>query len=205
MSEPTRSITSAMRLTMDSSRPASTAARWCWTAEVAFGVGDEAAERQRVDIAIGDQPRALEDEGDLRVLGQVGIELGDHRGGQIQRAGFLIEAAGRLDLAHFLARRHVDREEFLDLLFFRDRRLEQIEPDCVGRHGLRRTLFAARQPERIRQEDAQHVEGASALFGRCEIVEQGQQTDCDRRPLRHRWSIGRSRSSAARRRRDNAW
>ena len=165
MSPPTRSITSAMRLMMDSSRPASTACASGVGLRMPLGVRDETAERQRIHIAVRDQARALEDEGDLRVFGQVGVELGDDGRGEIQRAGLFIEAAGGFDLAHFLARGDVEAQPRLDQALFFEGGLEQVEPHGFfrqGRVGLALEAFEAGRREAV---DGQHASahGAAAL------------------------------------------
>ena len=103
-----------------------------------LGIGDVAAERQRVGIAVGHQPRAFQNERDLRVLGQVAVQLGDDGGRQVQRAAFFIQAARGLDLAHLFARRHFDAQSGFDQTLFVDSGFDQIEPDGVlidGRFG----------------------------------------------------------------------
>ena len=60
--------------------------------------------------------------------GSIGVELGDHGGGDVQRAVFFIQAVGRFDLAHFLARRNVDAEACLDETLFFNGGFEQVEP-----------------------------------------------------------------------------
>ena len=96
-----------------------------------LGIGDVAAERQRVGIAVGHQPRAFQNEGDLRVLGQLAIELGDDGGRQVQRTAFFIEPARGLDLAHLFARRHFDAQSGFDQALFVEGGLDQVQPDGV--------------------------------------------------------------------------
>ncbi len=99
---------------------------------MALGVTGETPEGQGIRVAVGDQLANLEDESDLGILRQIGIELGDHGRGQIERTAFFIEPVGRLDLAHFLARRHIDAEVLLDQVLFRRAGLEQVDPQRIG-------------------------------------------------------------------------
>ena len=71
-----------------------------------------------------------------------------------ERAVLFVEAVRGLDLAHLLARRYLDAEEFLDLgLFFR-RGLEQVDPHGLGRHRLAEAVLAPVQALRVEREDA---------------------------------------------------
>ena len=73
MSAPTCSSTSAMRLTIASSRPVSSSAAELQAPHVRRGEGDEALERQQVGVAVGDQTRATQDERDLGALRAAGV------------------------------------------------------------------------------------------------------------------------------------
>jgi hypothetical protein len=84
---------------------------------MALRIGDEAPDGQGIHVAIGDQAVAGQDEGYLRVFRQLGVELGDDSRGHVERAVFLVQAVRGFDFAHLLARRHVDREKFLDAFF----------------------------------------------------------------------------------------
>jgi hypothetical protein len=48
--------------------------------------------------------------------------------GHVERAVFLIEAARRLDLGHFVLRRHIDVDAALDEPLFLLRRLLEVDP-----------------------------------------------------------------------------
>ena len=99
-----------MRLMMDSSSPASSITAELHARRVCLRVSDEAPERQRIGVPIGDETRAGENERDLRALGQIRIELRDDGGRHVEGAVLFVQAVRRLDLAHLLARRHVDAE-----------------------------------------------------------------------------------------------
>src|SRR6185436_12156091 len=78
-------------------------------------------------------------------------------------------------------RRHVDRQEALDLLFFRRRRLDQVEPH--GLAGYRRACaqFESRQSLGLWYERAQHAVSwagrvaLAAFLAGGEIVDEGYQ------------------------------
>ena len=86
------------------------------------------SEGPRVVIAHGAQPMFRQDEGYRRGLRGRGVGLAHQRRGHVARAVLDIEAAGDLDLLHFLARRHRDAQELFDQLVFRHRRRDQIDP-----------------------------------------------------------------------------
>ena len=130
---PTRSSTSAVRSTMASSSPARMAGALVAADGMALRIGDEAPERQRVDVPVRDQPVVRKDEGDRRGLGPVGVDLRDDGRRHVERAAFLVESARGLDLAHLLARGHVDREQALDRALLGERRLEEVHPDALLR------------------------------------------------------------------------
>jgi hypothetical protein len=125
-----------------------------------FGVRDEAAERQRIHVTVRDQLDGRENERDLRALGKIGVELRDDRDRHVERAVFFVETVGRFDLAHLVARRHVDRQEALDLLFLARRGLEQVQPHGLGGDGRTGPQLESREALGLRYEGAQHRVGA---------------------------------------------
>ena len=86
ISLPRCSSTSAIRLTIASSSPASSVAAEPQVAGWVWRVMDEAPDGHGIGVAIGDELPPGENEGDLRVLRQIGVELGDDRGRHEERA-----------------------------------------------------------------------------------------------------------------------
>ncbi len=101
--------------------------------------------------------RAVEDERDLCALWQVRIELRDDGRRHVDGAVLFVEAVGRFDFAHFLARRHVHAEHLLDRLFFFGAGFEQVEPQRL--FGKCRGVVPGYtgEPLGLRDEYAQHV------------------------------------------------
>ena len=121
-----------MRLTMASIRPREQRGGRGARRGMLLRIGDEALKGQRIGVAIGDQPAAGEDEGDLRVFRQIGVELGDDGDRHVERAVVLVQTVRRFDLLHFLARRHVDAERRLDQLLLGRRGLDEIDPQSAS-------------------------------------------------------------------------
>ena len=80
----------------------------------------ESAHGRRVDVAVRDHAAVGQDKRDHAAFRPIAVELAAHRRRHVDRTAFLVEAAGRLDLLHLVARRHVDGQECFDrALFFR--------------------------------------------------------------------------------------
>ncbi len=100
---------------------------------MALRVRNESADRDRVGVAIGDQPVADQDESDLGVLWLVGVQLGDDRHRHEKRALLFIKPVRGLDLPHFLPRGHVDVQRVLDELLLLGGGLEEVDPQRIRR------------------------------------------------------------------------
>jgi hypothetical protein len=115
----------------------------------------EAGERLGIDVADRHEDVAGEDEAhwiSVRLLAGNAVQ---HRCGHEQGAVTLVEPARRLDLGHFLARRHILAECLFRELFLLAGGVQQVHPDGAGRNvvDLRRV---DRLRGALRAEQAEH-------------------------------------------------
>ena len=119
-------------------------------------VRNELIEWLRVEIAIGDEPIALENERDRGADRMIGIEFCRDGGRHVKGVIVFVESIRRFDLFHFLARGYVDSKTRFDELFFRDRGLEEVDPNRWLRNEGGFTDLDPRESMRLRYEDVQH-------------------------------------------------